>query len=105
MIDDLKLVDGAKDYGRPLVYFTRSKLQKGRYLLFYRVALKSLTPGEGNVVDADLKLTENQKIQKLVVNLAVPKSAEVTLTRVNTTHYDKNVFLQLKELYRKKFES
>lgn len=37
--DTLKLVDGAREVrGCPVVYFSRTKLKKGRYIIFYRAA-------------------------------------------------------------------
>jgi|LauGreDrversion4_2_1035121.scaffolds.fasta_scaffold389982_3 hypothetical protein len=45
--DSLKLVDGARDNeGIPVVYFQRTKLRKGRYILFYRAAFNTLSEGE-----------------------------------------------------------
>lgn len=101
LIDDVKLVDGSREHSVPMVYFTRAKLQKGRYLLFYRVAHKSL---DEVVSDAGSALGSSEPATKLVVGMNVPKNAAVTMTRVNTTWYGKSTFLELKAHYKAKFE-
>ena len=42
-------------------------------------------------------------IKKLVVNIGVPKGAKIRATRINTTVYDKQLFLQMKEAFKSKF--
>jgi hypothetical protein len=98
--ESLKLVDGAResDYGTPVLYFSRTKLRKGRYILFYRAAFSSseskneFTRG-GKPVKDKIYVHESHKI---VVGCQVPEDAPITMTRISTKYYNKELFLQMK---------
>ena len=59
--DMLKLVDGAYERDKfPMIYFFRQKLQKGRYVLFYRAAFNSIDPRDTEIVYRGGKLVQSQ---------------------------------------------
>ena len=75
----------------PLIYFVRKGLEKGTYLLFYRVAHRDHR--------APYDFASRTTVNKLMVGMNVPKEAKVTMTRINTKRYGKPIFLELKRHY------
>ena len=107
--DTLKLVDGARDTkGAPVIYFSRTKLRKGRYILFYRAAWSTKDQQTNSYFKGGKSVSDKifcQESHKLVLSMQAPDDSQVKLTRLSTTYYDKYLFLQMKQLYVSKFEN
>lgn len=76
--DTLKLVDGAREsQGTPVIYFQRSKLKAGKYILFYRAAFNTHDAGHnykkgGKDIDSQVYCQESSKI---VLGIQAPEDA------------------------------
>ena len=129
--EELRLVDGWKDSGRPVVYLSRRHLKKGEYLLFYRAAwtdevtnfdasgsLRSRfsnassrgkmdsfgKKGKNGGIDFNLlKFPHTER--KLVIGLNFPNNSKLQMQRVETDKYGKDIFLLMRHYYKEKWEA
>ena len=126
--EELKLIDGMKDYDRPVVYITRRQLKQGEYLLFYRVAFtdevtnfeasgsfnRSLRSGRskgamdsfkrGKGIDFNMMKFPHTE-RKLVIGINFPNNSKLQMQRIETDKYGKDIFLLMRHYYREKYEN
>jgi len=88
-------VDGTRDTETAVTFFTRDKIKRGEYVLFYRVAFAV----DKQLSEAEQKHEASQLERKFNICINLPKMCQrdVATQRMSAEFYDKQTFLEVKE--------